>query len=177
MSRLSLPPRGIFVPTQIIFHPQLPSAVLVTWLKLRSLAWDRWDTPPLSIPELASLTGIHPARLHRHLAQLQGVSALSWHTSNQGKVIVSFPQLPATEPEHRYESVGDIAPPISPNRFLESDINASYFPARILGYLSYDDEDEPFVDHDGPPSFYRPTSEVQRQFILTQDCLSDQGKY
>ncbi len=145
-----LPPRGIFVPTQIIFHPELPSASLVTWIQLRCLAWRGWSTPPLSIAELASLTGIHPARLQRHLAQLAELSTLSWRTLRDGKVIVSFPADTATQPdsyeEAHYTPVGST----SVNKKIDTTDHASYFPRQILGYLAYPEDQEeysPVEDH------------------------------
>ena len=90
MAQPLLPPRGIFIPTHMIFNTQFPPAVLVTWIKLRCLAWKGWITPPLSIPELASLIGIHPTRLHKHLSQLLEISALSCRTTQGGKLILSF---------------------------------------------------------------------------------------
>ena len=90
MIRPTPPPRGIFVPTHIIFHPELPAAVLLTWIKLRSLAWDRWETPPISLPQLAAYVGIHPARLNRHLAHLQEISALLYRNADREKVVISF---------------------------------------------------------------------------------------
>ena len=95
MNHTLLPERGIFVPIQMIFNTQLPSAVLVTWIQLRCLAWKGWVTPPLSLDELASLVGIHPARLNRHLSQLQGISALTYRSAGNGKLILSFPAEPS----------------------------------------------------------------------------------
>jgi hypothetical protein len=34
------PPHGVYLPSQLIFHPGLTAAALLTWLQLRSLAWD-----------------------------------------------------------------------------------------------------------------------------------------
>ncbi len=139
---MSRPPRGVFVPSQLIFHPELPSAVLVSWIKLRSLAWRGFATPPLSLPELASQLGIHPARLARHLAQLQQISALELRQALQDKLILSFPEeasLPAKNPIQAMIS----APPMaaSPEKHDMPEFS-SYFPSRILGYISYDDDDE-----------------------------------
>jgi hypothetical protein len=141
-----LPPRGIFIPTRMIFNTQLPPAVLVTWIQLRCLAWSGWATPPLSIPELASLIGIHPARLHKHLSQLQDISALSCCTTQFGKLILSFPEEPTVRRENQ------VAAPILPDSKISYSRDrqaldpASYIPPQILGYLSYNDEQEGFCD-------------------------------
>jgi hypothetical protein len=130
----------------MIFHPQLPSAVLVTWIQLRCLAWDGWVTPPLSIPELASLIGIHPARLNRHLSQLQGISALSWRAVGHGKIIVAFPEEPFVVPENQTENRNHAG-----STFLSSEDQESppsYFPPQILGYLSIKENQEVSSDID-----------------------------
>jgi len=143
MNHSQLPPRGIFVPTRIIFDTQLPSAVLVTWIQLRCLAWRGCATPPFSIPELASLIGIHPARLQKHLAQLQDDSALACQSAQDGKLILSFPEEPPTKTEQQNEPahIPDLVTPNSPPR--TSPETSSYFPDRILGYISYQEEQEP----------------------------------
>lgn len=146
MTQPLLPPRGIFVPTQMIFNQQLPSAVLVTWIQLRCLAWAGWVTPPLSISELAAIIGIHPARLHRHLSQLQDISALSWRTTGYGRLIVSFPEEPAAKTENQA-----VAPILPGSTILNSQNREfpdfpSYFPPQILGYLSFQEDQDGFSD-------------------------------
>jgi hypothetical protein len=137
-----LPPRGIFIPTRMTFNTQLPPAVLVTWIQLRCLAWRGWVTPPLSIPEIASLIGIHPARLYKHLSQLHDMSALSWRTTQAGKLILSFPEEPTITSENQ---VGTPNLPRSKAAYTQERDSLeppSYFPHRILGYLSYQEEQE-----------------------------------
>lgn len=141
MTHPPLPPRGIFVPTPILFHPELSATVLVTWLKLRSLAWDGWDTPPMNLSQLAAYLGIHPARLNRHLDQLQEVYALFIRPTSQARIILSFPE----EPPFYHEPLTPArnkaqAARINPDHQASADL-ASYFPARIMGYISYDDEE------------------------------------
>ena len=61
MARPLLPPRGVHVPARMIYHPQLPPALILTWIKLRGLAWGGTVTPPLRMQELAALTAKHAA--------------------------------------------------------------------------------------------------------------------
>jgi hypothetical protein len=147
MNHTLLPERGIFVPTQMIFNSQLPSVVLVTWLQLRCLAWRGWDTPPMSIPELASFIGIHPARLNRHLAQLQDNSALACRTTGDGKLILSFPAVKSANADNPPLSPGLSGAPGLNSKDRESSKSSSYFPTQIMGYLSFqkdrDEFDEP----------------------------------
>jgi len=144
-----LPPRGIFIPTHMIFNTQLPPAVLVTWIQLRCLAWRGWVTPPLSLPELASLIAIHPNRLHRHLSQLHDISALSWSTTKNGKLILSFPEEPSVSIENQASApilAGSTIPYSQDQESLEP---PSYFPPQILGYLSYQEHPEGFSNIQG----------------------------
>jgi hypothetical protein len=143
MNHSLLPPRGIFVPTQMIFSTQLPAAVLVTWIQLRCLAWRGWATPPLSIPELASLIGIHPARLQRHLAELQDLSTLVCRNAGEGKLILSFPEEPTAKTEHQADTTHSPDPANLNSHLRGSPETNSYFPDRILGYISYQEEQEP----------------------------------
>jgi len=149
MAQPMLPPRGIFIPTQMIFNTQLPPAVLVTWIQLRCLAWRGWVTPPFSISEFASLIGIHPNRLHRHLSQLHDISALSWCITKNGKLILSFPEEPTTRIENQALApiLSGSAIPYSQDR--ESLEPPSYFPPKILGYLSYQEYPEGFSNIQG----------------------------
>ena len=140
-----LPPRGIFVPTQLIFHPELPATVLLTWIQLRCLAWEGWVTPPLTLAEIAAQLGIHPARLNRHLAQLQELSALSCRMTDHGIMTITFPDEPAFLPGKREEVRKPSLTRISSAMDEPAPAISSYIPTRILGYLSYDEDEEDFL--------------------------------
>jgi hypothetical protein len=142
MNQPLLPPRGIFIPTRMIFYPDLPSTVLVTWIQLRCLAWSGWDTPPFSISELAALIGIHPTRLHRHLSQLQDISALVCHTAGSEKLILSFPEEPTIKTENHAEAPNLPCSTILNSQDRESSDPPSYFPDQIMGYLSIQEDQE-----------------------------------
>jgi hypothetical protein len=149
MAQPLLPPRGIFIPTHMIFNTQLPPAVLVTWIQLRSLAWSGWVTPPLSIPELASLISIHPARLYRHLSHLQDISALSCRTTQDGKLILSFPEEPTAKTDNQAAASIHPGSTVPNSQDRESlDLN-SYFPTQILGYLAYQENPEGYANNQG----------------------------
>jgi hypothetical protein len=136
----TLPPRGVFVPTSMLFHSELPSSVLLTWIQLRALAWRGWSTPPMSLPEFASLLGIHPSRLEKHLDHLQSVSALKLRSINSGKLVVSFPQQPPASPEEQPQPLVLSTSSVTNLPLRESSELASYFPHQILGYLTPDDQ-------------------------------------
>jgi hypothetical protein len=161
-----LPERGIFVPVTMIFHPQLPASVLVSWIQLRCLAWHGWHTPPLSLPELAAITGIHPDRLQRHLVQLQGISALSLQASGNGKVIICFPEHPGISPECDVEAQAQSNAAIDNSASSEVTEPPSYFPRRILGYISYQEEQEENPD----TGKFGPADPVS---MSSETCLSE----
>jgi hypothetical protein len=136
----ALPPRGIFVPTTLIFHADLPPAPLRTWMQLRCLAWTGWSTPPLTVAELASHLGIHPARLSRHLAQLKDSLALSWRIAGNEKIIITFPEKFTGLQDGQGDTQSYAKPVTHTIERPETHNSASYFPAKILGYLSYEDD-------------------------------------
>jgi len=166
-----LPPRGIFVPTHLIFHPQLPASVLVTWIHLRCLAWRGCTTPPFSLPELASLAGLHPNRLQRHLAQLEDVAALSWRTEKSGKIIITFPQPPISMPALPAETHAEPAHTSPQSMQATSPPLASYFPTRILGYLSYDEDEEQMLKMNEPSEWQNHTPKTEQQYVPRAQAL------
>lgn len=137
MPQLLLPPRGMFIPTRMIFNPQLPPAVLVTWIQLRCLAWDGWVTPPLNMHELTQITGKSQATLCKHISLLRESTTLRLRCTGQGKIIVSFHEEFTDKAEHKPGS------PNFPDSKILNSINSksldprSYFPPRILGYISF----------------------------------------
>jgi hypothetical protein len=138
------PPRGIFVPTHMIFNSQLPPAALVTWIQLRSLAWDGWVTSPLSISELAALTGKRQSMLYRHMSQLRHLSALSWRSTGLGTIIVSFPEELSGMPNKQAGPLNILDSTILNSQNRELPDPPSYFPPRIMGYLSFHEDQEAF---------------------------------
>ena len=95
MTRPLLPPKGIFVPTSMIYNSNLAPSLLQTWLQLRGLAWGRDVTPPFSIHEITAVTGKSQSTIYGHMSQLRRISALSWRSTGQGKLIVSFIEHPS----------------------------------------------------------------------------------
>ncbi len=143
MAPSPFPSRGIFIPTSMVFNQQLPAAVLVTWIQLRALAWRGWSTPAFSLAEIASILGIHPSRLEKHLDHLQGAGALSLRTSPGGKLVISFPQQPLLVQDERAQPVQPLTPPIPLAQERAMAEPASYFPPQVLGYLTYAEETPP----------------------------------
>ena len=87
------PPRGVFVATQVLFHPRMKSQVRDTLIQLLALAWgsDSRHTPPLSYPQLAALTGKTIGRLYGHLTILRKEhAALRLQPAGDGQMIICF---------------------------------------------------------------------------------------
>jgi hypothetical protein len=141
MATPSQPSQGVLVPSHLIFHSELPAPVLVTWIQLRCLAWEGRTTPPMKIPEFAAFLGIHPSRFYKHLCHLRDISALSWRSAGHEKIIISFLE----EQTSKDENLANMHHPIGSSNLYPADqvkpAPASYFPFRILGYLSYDDDE------------------------------------
>jgi hypothetical protein len=93
MPRSLLPPRGIFVATPIIFSRDLPSQVKETFLQLLALAWGSamHETPALSMPQLAELTGKSQATLYGHIAIIRTFrDALRLRPAGNGLFVLQF---------------------------------------------------------------------------------------
>lgn len=117
MVRPLLPPRGYFIPTQMIYQSQMPSAVFLTWLQLRGLAWGGTDTPSLCIKDLVELTGKTEKTLTRHINQLEHLLALRYYSPEQGIIVVKFPKglfFSAEQPvadRQKYKNIFLVTPP------------------------------------------------------------------
>jgi len=135
-----LPPRGIFLRTTMIFNPRLPPSVLFTWIQLFCQAWEGRITPPLSIQQLVQITGRNQATLYRHLSRLKSTSALRWRSNSDGRIIISFHDnlTEKSKPMVGFPSLKDSNPTNSYNRDISH--LANYFPPKILGYLSYQED-------------------------------------
>jgi len=134
MSRTTLPPRGIFVPVEILFDRSLAPAIRDTWAQLRALAWGLDETPALSLEQIGKITGKRPSTIYQHMAALRNRDALRWRTSERGTVIVSFPE--------KFTAAKEIEPVIlsdqgcSPDRRSGPPDSRFLEPSRILGKVS-----------------------------------------
>jgi hypothetical protein len=90
MPPLSLPPRRFSIPTRVLFGSQLPPAVFVTWLQLRSLTWCGQELQPFALQDWVDLTETSRTTFLRHLNLLQARHFLRWHSPKAGMVQVSF---------------------------------------------------------------------------------------
>lgn len=130
-------PQGIFIPTHLIYHPRLPPAILVTWVRLNCLAQDGRIAAALSIQQLVQLTGKSQVTIFKHLSQLKSISALDWRSTGDGRIIISFNDGLSNKPEQSVGFPGLIDSTAANSNNQDLSPVAHYFPPRILGYLSY----------------------------------------
>ena len=102
MTQLQLPPRGVLVSPRMIYYPQLPPSVILTWIQLRGLAWGGTVTPSLSMQELAEVTGKSQATIYKHLVILRQIQRLYWRSAGDGSIVVFFGKAPSTPKEVGY---------------------------------------------------------------------------
>ncbi len=132
--------QGIFIPTYLIYHPHVPPAILVTWVRLHCMVRNGSATRPLSIHQLTRVMGKSQATFIRHISQLKSKSALDWRFTGDGRIIISFPDDLYFKPEQQAGSLffNDSTNLNTENSELPG--FSSYFPPRILGYLSYQED-------------------------------------
>lgn len=86
--------------TDILFDKRIPPAAVVTFMRLRALAWGRIETPPFSPAEFEALTGIGRSTLYGHLKLLRTCDDLRWRTLSDATMVVSF--TAAALPDHAH---------------------------------------------------------------------------
>jgi len=96
MPRPLIPPRGVFVPSSLLFdhdRPEaewLPPVVRDTAIQIMALAWGKNETPPISFDELSKLTGKSVPTLYAHMGLLRDRDALRWRPSGTSTIIVEL---------------------------------------------------------------------------------------
>lgn len=90
MTRPLLPPRGVFVPTELLFDLSLSSTVRETASQIIALAWGQSETPPLTFEKLHQLTGKSIPTLYGHLRLLQTRGVLRWRSGGSSTFIFSL---------------------------------------------------------------------------------------
>lgn len=136
-NHINLLPSEVFIPSGMIFDPDLPPTVRMTCIRLYTLSRNPRIIPGLQIGELATLLGKSRRTLLRHLSMLQARSYLECHSDGKGGITLQFKsgedEIPVHDPgieeaEHARENQ---------SKFPE---HRQYFPPRIMGYISYLDE-------------------------------------
>jgi hypothetical protein len=91
MTRSLIPPRGVFINSRILFHPDMPTAVAHTLIQLIALSWSSQEriTAPLSFRALSGLTSKSVRTIYGHLSVLQKkYAALRLQTAGDGIFVV-----------------------------------------------------------------------------------------
>jgi hypothetical protein len=85
-----LPSQDIDIPTSLLFDPQLPPPVFLTWLQLYTLTWNGRQSFTFHLQDWADLTGTSRTTFLRHLNLLQQKHLLRWHSLGGRMVHVSL---------------------------------------------------------------------------------------
>ena len=88
----TIPPRVVIIPVAIKYDRDIAPVMRDTWEQIYGLAWESGyeHTPPLTVKEIAALTGKTASTIYGHLASLRDRDALRWNTAEDGKIIVHF---------------------------------------------------------------------------------------
>ena len=174
MPRPLLPPRGVFVPTELIYNPDLSSHPLRTWIQLRGLAWGKSETPQLSMGQLQELLSRSRSTIYGHMALLRSWDALRWRPSENGTLIISFPvSLPMfNQPGFKSGESDKAAPPITKLITIDSKNIMGDSPVLDSGQVETTHQNPPGRDA-SPVAVYRglakiKPNQVQRAEILRQ---------
>ena len=122
MPRPLLPPRGLFVPTAMIFDQTLPETVRFTWILLRCLAWGKSETPMLSMNQLVEIIGKKQSALYKHMAILRDRGVLLWRPAGCGTLIVSFPDSFQEDSGFFNDESQEVSVDNVPSTFVESPV-------------------------------------------------------
>jgi hypothetical protein len=184
MAQPILPPRGFFIPTHMIFKSQMPPAVFLTWLQLRSLTWCGPDIPPFSVQAWVDLTGISRCTFLRHLKYLQDLDALHWHSSGYGRIRIKFnnPGRPIHLLVQEPEKTGSISEQTCCSKMDSSKMNSSKMnnPPSLNHPVNIDTLPIPVLKLDYQKSKHNPVEEGEgggkrecegeRGYPLSQNC-------
>jgi len=137
INHINLLPSEVFIPSGMIFDPDLPPTVRMTCIKLYTLTRNPRIIPGLQSGELATLLGKSRRTLFRHLSMLQARSYLEWHSDGKGGITLLFKSGEDEIPVHDPAIEGAEYARNNPSKYPE---HQPYFPKRIMGYISYEDD-------------------------------------
>jgi hypothetical protein len=120
MPKPLIPPRGVFIPTNVAYNLNISPVIRDTYVQLFGLAYGNIETPSISFEQLNEITGKGVSTLRGHLTILRNRGVLRWRTAQDGTIIVSFPkgaskgqaffdeQLPDSQNREKYDEEEDI---------------------------------------------------------------------
>lgn len=93
-----VPPKYVNAPVSVVYDPNLPRALIVTYVRLRGLAWKNKDrfTPPMRIEELLEITGLKRRAFYQHLSELRETGPLRWESPQPGYLVLFFDDREST---------------------------------------------------------------------------------
>jgi hypothetical protein len=89
---IDVPPKYVNAPTSVVYDPDMPRALIVTYIRLRGLAWRNKDrfTPPMRIEKLLEITGLKRRAFYQHLSELRETGPLRWESPQPGHLVLYF---------------------------------------------------------------------------------------
>lgn len=89
---IDVPPKYVNAPTSVVYDPGMPRALIVTYIRLRGLAWRNKDrfTPPMRIEKLLEITGLKRRAFYQHLSELRETGPLRWESPQPGHLVLYF---------------------------------------------------------------------------------------
>lgn len=89
---IDVPPKYVNAPTSIVYDPDMSRALIVTYIRLRGLAWRNKDrfTPPMRIEKLLEITGLRRRAFYQHLSELRETGPLRWESPQPGHLVLYF---------------------------------------------------------------------------------------
>src|SRR4030066_188200 len=82
--------------------------------------------------------------------------------------IIFHPESPSIKPDHIAGPVDFPGSPVPDSRDSELPVPNSYYPARIMGYLSFDEDQEAFSALESTTDLESGVKEVTNDFLNTQ---------
>lgn len=86
------PPKYVNTPSSVVYDLEIPSSMIVTYIRLRGLAWRNKGlfTPPLHLDELLEITGLKRRAFYQHLSGLRETAPLRWESPQPGHLVLFF---------------------------------------------------------------------------------------
>jgi hypothetical protein len=105
MTRLLIPPNGIFVSSRVLFHETMTAALKDTLVQMMGLTWGNKArmTPVLTYPLLEQLTGKSARRLYGQFTVLRKMySALELQSAGNGTFVLTLAEWLFAPPQEGY---------------------------------------------------------------------------
>lgn len=130
-----VPPKYVNAPVSVVYDPDLPRALIVTYVRLRGLAWKNKDrfTPPMRIEALLEITGLKRRAFYQHLSELRESGPLRWESPQPGHLVLYFDESERSEAALCQEVQKNAQALVVVNHLKKSDSFGTYEEEQQLG--------------------------------------------